>query len=195
MKEPTLYKAFVCSYSRVHHLGCAIFDVKISENNSSILLKIKKQTKDIAAETNKQTNTFFFVEPSHIRQVKAEFRVFYYEGDCRSLSTQEEIKMNFIKILNESRYNFACQQSWYKDKCRAENVKVKCDIIPLEYRRLKRASGRTLILNGHITKYYEMSWSNDSFFIYSFIHSFTRSLTHSFVHSFIYSFIHFAVIH
>ena len=60
MKELTLYKAFVCSYSRVHHLGFAIFDVKISENNSSILLKIKKQTKDIAAETNKQTNTIFF---------------------------------------------------------------------------------------------------------------------------------------
>ena len=142
---------------------------------------------------------FFFVEPSHIRQAKAEFRVFYYEGDCRSLSTQEEIKKNFIKILKESRYDFACQQSWYKDKCRAENVKVKCDIIHLEYRRLKRASGRTLNLNGHITKYYKMSWSNDSFFIHSFIHSLTHSLTHSlipsFIHSFIYSFIHFAINH
>lgn len=175
--------------------GYTIFALQFStiqflKDNSSILLKIKKQTKDIAAETNKQTNIIYFVEPSHIGQVKAEFRVFYYEGDCRSLSTQEEIKKNFIKILNESRYDFACQQSWYKDKCRAENVKVKCDIIHLEYRRLKRASGRTLILNRHITKYYKMSWNNDSFFFHSFIHSLTHSFLRSFIHLFIHSFCH-----
>lgn len=132
----------LCSYSWEHHLGFATFEVinSAKKKKSSNLIKMKKYTRK--GYRSKQKNIVYFVEPILPSQVKAEFRLFYYEGDCRRPSTQEEIKRNFIKILNESKFNDVCQGS---EKCRAENVNVTCAMIYFTYGRLKRASGKMLI--------------------------------------------------
>lgn len=119
---------------------CNFRSYKFCKKKSSNLIKMKKQTRK--GYRSKQKNIVYFVEPILPSQVKAEFRLFYYEGDCRRPSTQEEIKRNFIKILNESKFNDVCQGS---EKCRAENVNVTCAMIYFTYGRLKRAPGKMLI--------------------------------------------------
>ena len=81
--------------------------------------------------------------------------VHYYNGDCSHPSSQEDIKQNFIKILNGSIYPAVCRDPLLKEKCKAENVRVTCALVEfILNRRLKRASGKfTLymsILNRHI---------------------------------------------
>lgn len=47
---------------------------------------------------------------------------YYFEGDCTSAETVQNIKKQFIKILNSSLHEEAC--SVYTDKCNFKNVQV-----------------------------------------------------------------------
>ena len=67
--------------------------------------------------------------------------LYYYNGDCTSPKAQEEIKQNFIKILVGSIYHQICQDDVYKDKCKADNVKVTCALVPSVKSRKKRSLG------------------------------------------------------
>ena len=65
----------------------------------------------------------------------------YFYGDCNSSEVQQQIKENFIKLLNESFFSEACQDEALKDKCKAENVVVTCGNVT----RRRRSAG-TLVL-------------------------------------------------
>lgn len=47
---------------------------------------------------------------------------YYFEGDCSSAETVQNIKKQFIKTLNSSLFEIAC--SMYTDKCNIKNVQV-----------------------------------------------------------------------
>lgn len=47
---------------------------------------------------------------------------YFFEGDCTSDETLRNIKKQFIKTLNSSRYNLACSSD--RDECNIENVRV-----------------------------------------------------------------------
>lgn len=56
----------------------------------------------------------------------------YYSGECTSAATQEEIKIRFIEILQESSYSTYCT---LQTACKFENVKVSCGEIETDRRR------------------------------------------------------------
>ena len=61
----------------------------------------------------------------------------YYYGNCSTSEVQSQIKHNFIQLLNETFFKEACH-SIFKDKCKAENLKVTCSgfgLIPSERKR------------------------------------------------------------
>ena len=66
--------------------------------------------------------------------------LYYFDGDCSTPEAQAQIRENFIKILNGSRYNVICQGSEFKDRCTAENVVVTCGLVTDTSRRRKRSS-------------------------------------------------------
>ena len=67
----------------------------------------------------------------------------YYNGDCTSPKAQAQIKDNFIEILVGSKIvSGVCLDDVYKDKCKAENVKVTCALVPSVKSRKKRSLGR-----------------------------------------------------
>ena len=72
--------------------------------------------------------------------------LYYYNGDCTSPKAQAQIKQNFIKILVGSIYRQICQDDVYKDKCKADNVKVTCALVPSVTSRKKRSLGGLLTI-------------------------------------------------
>lgn len=64
----------------------------------------------------------------------------YFNGDCRTPEVQDQIKQNFIEVLNGSRYKEICIDSDLKDKCKSENVNVTCAMVDVANRK-KRSSG------------------------------------------------------
>jgi len=80
----------------------------------------------------------------------------YYSGNCSLPETQAQIKQNFITILNQSAFNEICRDPVFKDKCKAENVKVTCSTVSGSKRK-RRASGihsrtrRSLVLETTIS--------------------------------------------
>ena len=69
----------------------------------------------------------------------------YFYGDCSSPEAQQQIKENFIRLLNESYFSTVCQDNALREKCKAENVVVSCGNIT----RRRRSAG-TLSLIGFI---------------------------------------------
>lgn len=66
--------------------------------------------------------------------------LYYFDGDCSTPEAQAQIRENFIKILNGSKYNDICQDPEIKDRCTAENVVVTCGLVTDTSRRRKRRS-------------------------------------------------------
>ena len=52
--------------------------------------------------------------------------LFYFNGDCHSNATQQQIKENFIKLLKGSLFSHACKGKELSQRCIPENVKVVC---------------------------------------------------------------------
>ena len=73
--------------------------------------------------------------------------LYYFNGDCTSPKAQAEIKQNFVKILVGSIYREICQDDVYKDKCKADNVKVTCDLVPSVKSRKKRSLGMLAMIH------------------------------------------------
>lgn len=65
----------------------------------------------------------------------------YYYGDCTTPQAQAQIKQNFIQLLNESFFKEVCQDPAFKDKCKAQNVKVTCASVDFAISRRKRSEG------------------------------------------------------
>ena len=82
--------------------------------------------------------------------------LYYYSGNCSSPKTQAQIKQNFITILDGSFFNSFCREPVYKDKCKAENVKVTCSAVSGNGRK-KRASGRLLRNYFYFVEYFQVS--------------------------------------
>jgi len=69
----------------------------------------------------------------------------YYYGDCTTPEAQAQIKQNFIQLLNESFFKEVCQDPAFKDKCKAENVKVTCAAVDSVISRRRRAEGMVIL--------------------------------------------------
>lgn len=68
--------------------------------------------------------------------------LYYFDGDCSTPEAQAQIRENFIKILNGSKYNDICRDPEIKDRCTAENVVVTCGLVTdTSGRRKRRSSG------------------------------------------------------
>lgn len=65
----------------------------------------------------------------------------YYYGNCNSAGAQAQIKQNFIQMLNASFFKEVCQDPAFKEKCKAENVKVTCSAVASVVSRRKRSLG------------------------------------------------------
>ena len=91
------------------------------------------------------TKTFFvcetFAEKYNANDVRMAMDLHYYYGDCTTPEAQAQIKQNFIQILNESLFKQVCQDPVFKDKCKADNVKVTCSVVVSVTSRRKRAAG------------------------------------------------------
>lgn len=63
----------------------------------------------------------------------------YYTGYCTNPETRSQIKEQFIKILNSTvQINRVCREKAFRDKCKAENVKVTCSLVDIKANRNKR---------------------------------------------------------
>jgi len=62
----------------------------------------------------------------------------YYYGNCTTPEVQAQIKQNFMQLLNETFFNEVCHSA-LKDKCKAENVEVKCSGVGLVPSKRKRS--------------------------------------------------------
>lgn len=66
---------------------------------------------------------YYISETLMAKSGESRMGVFYYfEGDCSSAETVQNIKTQFIKTLNSLSYKEAC--SIHTDKCNVKNVQV-----------------------------------------------------------------------
>ena len=77
-------------------------------------------------------------QPSQVRRAGA---LHYYTGDCSTPEAQAQIKIQFIQILNASAMQMICNDLVYRDKCKAENVKVTCGVVDKGVKRNRREAG------------------------------------------------------
>ena len=66
----------------------------------------------------------------------------YFYGECNTPEAQAQIKENFIKLLNGSVFQEACQDRSLRDRCTPDNVKVTCGNVT---GRERRASGMAML--------------------------------------------------
>ena len=69
----------------------------------------------------------------------------YFSGNCMSSATQRQIENQFIQLLNQSVFNQVCRDEQFKDKCKADNVKVTCGVVGISSGRKKRSSPTYII--------------------------------------------------
>jgi len=85
--------------------------------------------------------TIPFVGVYRPNDVRMAMDLHYYYGDCSTPEAQAQIKQNFIQLLNESFFKEVCQDPALKDKCKAENVEVRCSAVVSVTSRRKRSAG------------------------------------------------------
>lgn len=71
----------------------------------------------------------------------------YYTGDCTTPEARSQIQRQFIEILNTSAVNMICRDAVYRDKCKAENVKVTCSLVEADVNRKRRDAGYFFFLS------------------------------------------------
>lgn len=65
----------------------------------------------------------------------------YYTGDCTTPEAQSQIKRQFIQTIRTSAVQMICSDAVYRDKCKAENVKVTCGLVETDVNRNRREEG------------------------------------------------------
>lgn len=88
---------------------------------------------------------FLRKEAAQPNKARRKGELHYYTGDCTNPETRSQIKEQFIKILNSTvQINRVCREKAFRDKCKAENVKVTCSLVDIKASRNKREAGVVL---------------------------------------------------
>ena len=87
------------------------------------------------------SNTFSLLVPYQPTQVRRAGALHYYTGDCTTPEAKSQIQHQFIEILNTSAVNMICNDAVYRDKCKAENVRVTCSLVETDVSRKRRETG------------------------------------------------------
>ena len=88
---------------------------------------------------------FLRKEAAQPNKARRKGELHYYTGDCTNPETRSQIKEQFIKILNSTvQINRVCREKAFRDKCKAENVKVTCSLVDIKANRNKREAGVVL---------------------------------------------------